>query len=217
MTDIPQKLVLDGVVAPIPYVSGVGYSSCSSVHLTSIIPINRFPECKRRRHSFFPCQLHCHSVRFWWCRPSSLFIAEHLRNDTAFRSYMLSNYISGAVESDVGDLFDTLYPDDPTQGSPFDTGTNFSFPPQYKRLAATQGDLVFQAPRRFFVEQTYNRQPAWSFRTSFVYSVRSARPSQIPGRSQQAQAQPRHFYFWNRTARWLFRSCKDTLLVSWRS
>ncbi|PIL23720.1 hypothetical protein GSI_13470 [Ganoderma sinense ZZ0214-1] len=84
-------------------------------------------------------------------------------DDTAFRAYMLSNYIDGATESDVGDLFDTDYPDDPTQGSPFGTGTNFSILPQYKRLAAIQGDLVFQAPRRFFVEHTYNRQPTWSF------------------------------------------------------
>ncbi|KAI1790735.1 carotenoid ester lipase precursor [Ganoderma leucocontextum] len=83
--------------------------------------------------------------------------------DAAFRSYMLSNYIDGAAESDVDDLVDTMYPDDPTQGSPFDTGTNYSLFPQYKRLAAIQGDLVFQAPRRFFVEHTYDRQPTWSF------------------------------------------------------
>nr|VWO95133.1 Carboxylic ester hydrolase (EC [Ganoderma boninense] len=76
---------------------------------------------------------------------------------------MLSNYIDGATESDVGDLFDTDYPDDPTQGSPFGTGILYAIPPQYKRLAAIQGDLVFQAPRRFFVEQTYDRQPTWSF------------------------------------------------------
>ena len=108
---------------------------------------------------------------------------------------MLSNYISGAVESDVGDLFDTLYPDDPTQGSPFDTGTNFSFPPQYKRLAATQGDLVFQAPRCFFVEHTYDRQPTWSFRTCFVRSLCGAEHSQITHCSQQAQTYRRNS--WN--------------------
>ena len=88
------------------------------------------------------------------------------RDDAAFRAYMLSNYIDGATESDVGDLFNTYYPDDPTQGSPFDTGVLYSIPAQYKRLAAIQGDLVFQAPRRFFVEHTYNRQPTWSFRAS---------------------------------------------------
>ncbi|KAM5535616.1 hypothetical protein V8D89_010783 [Ganoderma adspersum] len=92
-------------------------------------------------------------------------------DDATFRAYMLSNYMDGATESDVGDLFDTLYPDDPTQGSPFDTGILFAIPTQYKRLAAIQGDLVFQAPRRFFVEHTYDRQPTWSFRAYFSKRV----------------------------------------------
>ena len=81
-----------------------------------------------------------------------------------FRDYMLTNYIQ-ANESDVGDLFDVQYPDDPTKGSPFNTGTKYGIPPQYKRLAAIQGDLVFQAPRRFLVEHTYDNQPTWSYRT----------------------------------------------------
>ncbi|TBU50159.1 carotenoid ester lipase precursor [Dichomitus squalens] len=83
--------------------------------------------------------------------------------DRGFQSYMRSNYVDGATDDDIGDLFDTLYPNDPSQGSPFDTGTNYSLPPQYKRLAAIQGDLVFQAPRRFFVEHTFDKQPTWSF------------------------------------------------------
>ena len=76
---------------------------------------------------------------------------------------MLTNYIQNATEEDVGDLFDTLYPDDPAQGSPFGTGSSFSYH-QYKRLAAIQGDLIFQAPRRFFVNHTADVQPTWSFR-----------------------------------------------------
>ena len=89
------------------------------------------------------------------------------RSDEDFQSYMRSNYINGATDDDVGNLFDSLYPDDPSQGSPFGTGMNYSVPSQYKRLAAIQGDLVFQAPRRFFVEQTYDKQPTWCFRACY--------------------------------------------------
>ena len=78
---------------------------------------------------------------------------------------MLSNYITGATEDDAGDLFD-LYPDIPALGSPFDTGPERVLG-QYKRLAAIQGDLVFQAPRRFFLNNTAHAQPTWTFRTLF--------------------------------------------------
>ena len=77
---------------------------------------------------------------------------------------MLTNYMDGANETDVADVFDTHYPDDPVQGSPFNTGSQYAFL-QYKRLSAIQGDLVFQAPRRFLLDHSAHRQPAWSFRT----------------------------------------------------
>ncbi|KAG2008175.1 carotenoid ester lipase [Coprinopsis cinerea AmutBmut pab1-1] len=42
-----------------------------------------------------------------------------------------------------------LYPDVPALGSPYNTGDElFGFPSIYKRAAAIQGDLVFDAPRR---------------------------------------------------------------------
>ncbi|RDX41381.1 carotenoid ester lipase precursor [Lentinus brumalis] len=56
-----------------------------------------------------------------------------------------------------------LYPDDPAQGSPFGTGNDDQLAPMYKRMAAFQGDVVFQAPRRFFLEQRSSKQPAWSY------------------------------------------------------
>jgi hypothetical protein len=45
-----------------------------------------------------------------------------------------------------------LYPSDVTQGSPFDTGLDNAFTPQFKRISAFQGDVVFQGPRRWMVE-----------------------------------------------------------------
>ncbi|KAA1472212.1 carotenoid ester lipase precursor [Dentipellis sp. KUC8613] len=55
------------------------------------------------------------------------------------------------------------YPSDLTQGSPFNTGILDALSPQYKRLAALQGDAVFQAPRRFFLQQRSGKQNTWSF------------------------------------------------------
>ena len=60
----------------------------------------------------------------------------------------------------------TLYPNDPAQGSPFGTGDEDQLSPQYKRMSAIQGDLVFQAPRRFFVDTVSSKQPTWFFSTS---------------------------------------------------
>lgn len=59
----------------------------------------------------------------------------------------------------------TLYPSDPAQGSPFGTGDNFTFTPEYKRIAAFTGDYFFQAPRRLFIQERSDKQPVWSFRT----------------------------------------------------
>jgi hypothetical protein len=44
-----------------------------------------------------------------------------------------------------------LYPQNVTLGSPYDTGTQNAFTPEFKRIASILGDLVFQAPRRFFL------------------------------------------------------------------
>jgi len=52
----------------------------------------------------------------------------------------------------------------PSVGSPFDTGdANSDLGPEYKRQSAAKGDLIWQAPRRTFIQQVYNKQPCWSF------------------------------------------------------
>jgi len=57
----------------------------------------------------------------------------------------------------------TLYPQNVTLGSPYDTGTQNAFTPQFKRIASTLGDLEFQAPRRLFLNNTSEKQNTWSF------------------------------------------------------
>jgi hypothetical protein len=68
-----------------------------------------------------------------------------------------------ATDAEVDQLL-SVYPDDVTQGSPFDTALNNTVTPEFKRLAALQGDLIFTGPRRFFLQQRANKQPTWSFR-----------------------------------------------------
>jgi len=63
----------------------------------------------------------------------------------------------------------TLYPKDVTQGSPYDTGTENAFTPEFKRLASILGDFGFQAPRRFFLNNLSERQKTWSFCTLHVF------------------------------------------------
>ena len=84
------------------------------------------------------------------------------RTEAEVRSYISSDYISGISSSDLDQLLD-LYPSDITQGSPFDTGILNAVTPEFKRLAAIQGDLVFQAPRRLFLQNTVDKQPVWSY------------------------------------------------------
>ncbi|OSC98005.1 carotenoid ester lipase precursor [Trametes coccinea BRFM310] len=86
----------------------------------------------------------------------------NITTDDELRSYITTNYMPQIESKSLDDLF-TAYPADITQGSPFDTGILNALTPQYKRLAAMQGDLVFQAPRRFFLQHRSGLQPTWSF------------------------------------------------------
>ncbi|KAI0629975.1 carotenoid ester lipase precursor [Trametes polyzona] len=86
----------------------------------------------------------------------------NITTEAHLRSYITSNYLPQASKSDLDQLL-KLYPADLTQGSPFGTGILNALTPQFKRLAAMQGDLVFQAPRRFLLENRSAKQPTWSF------------------------------------------------------
>lgn len=94
--------------------------------------------------------------------------------------YMQSNYLSSAPAEIVNQLA-TYYPSgmqktnlsiilmtnrsvvDIIDGSPFNTGILNAISPQFKRLAAIQGDLLFQGPRRFFAQQRADKQKVWSY------------------------------------------------------
>lgn len=67
------------------------------------------------------------------------------------------------ASSDEIDRLAELYPEDPTAGSPFDTGILNSIAPQYKRIAALTGDYSFEAQRRQLLGKAPG--PKWTYQT----------------------------------------------------
>jgi carboxylesterase type B len=68
----------------------------------------------------------------------------------------------------------SLYPDDPSAGSPFRTGPANNIYPEYKRLAAMLGDLSFILARRIFLALTSTvapSVPSWSYLASYDYGT----------------------------------------------
>ncbi|KAF8815491.1 carotenoid ester lipase precursor [Phlegmacium glaucopus] len=91
------------------------------------------------------------------------FATTNITNNAEFLDYIQSNYFNGLLTTEQLTEIGLAYPDDVTQGSPFDTGTLNALTPEFKRLAAIQGDIKFQAPRRFFLENASKTQPAFAF------------------------------------------------------
>lgn len=79
-----------------------------------------------------------------------------------FKGWIRGTFLRGVPE-DIVDKAAALYPADITQGSPFNTGILNALTAQFKRIAAVQGDGVFQAPRRLFMKHTANKQNVWAY------------------------------------------------------
>jgi len=78
------------------------------------------------------------------------------------RQYINTIYVPTGTADEINGLL-AVYPADITQGSPFGTSILNALTPEFKRLAAIQGDLVFQAPRRYFINQISGKQDIWVF------------------------------------------------------
>lgn len=89
----------------------------------------------------------------------------NITSNDDFRSFLKFNYLSDVPDQNVSDVLE-LYPDNRNEGSPFNTSIFNAITSQYKRNAAFQGDVVFQAPRRFFVQQRFASQNIWSYQSS---------------------------------------------------
>ncbi|PAV18601.1 sterol esterase from carbohydrate esterase family CE10 [Pyrrhoderma noxium] len=86
----------------------------------------------------------------------------NITTNEQFLDFVESNYLTGISEEELQAIGEA-YPEDPSQGSPFGTGNAYAITPEYKRLAAFQGDLVFQAPRRFLLQILSQTQDTWSY------------------------------------------------------
>ena len=100
------------------------------------------------------------------------------------KDYLKLFMMPHATDEEINGLL-VHYPDDLRAGCPFDTGIknalgkSFSerteaeahadqklIGPQFKRVAALQGDFVFHGPRRFFLKHRANKQDSWGFSSS---------------------------------------------------
>ncbi|PVI00431.1 carboxylesterase [Periconia macrospinosa] len=82
--------------------------------------------------------------------------------------YLSDLYFRGASPEQIKGLVAT-YPDDPAAGSPFGTGQDNNWYPQYKRIAALLGDATFTLVRRFVLNATSIANPdvpSWSYLSS---------------------------------------------------
>ena len=100
----------------------------------------------------------------YFCCVESLPIVEYCRTDAELRAYLTEFFLINVTDSDVDKLL-ALYPQDPALGSPFDTDTQNEFTPEFKRIAALLGDFVFQAPRRWLLDNVSGKQNTWSYCT----------------------------------------------------
>ncbi|TFY69725.1 hypothetical protein EVG20_g3020 [Dentipellis fragilis] len=86
----------------------------------------------------------------------------NITTEQQVHDYLKQNYFPQGSDAELTVILNA-YPSDLTQGSPFNTGILNALSPQFKRLAALQGDAVFQAPRRFFLQKRSGKQNTWSF------------------------------------------------------
>ncbi|TFK27680.1 carotenoid ester lipase precursor [Coprinopsis marcescibilis] len=86
----------------------------------------------------------------------------NVTTDDELKEYIQSVFLPGVTEVEVDRML-LEYPRNISQGSPFNTGPFNAITPQYKRIAAFQGDGVFQGPRRWMLDYTADSQDAWVF------------------------------------------------------
>ncbi|KIK50762.1 hypothetical protein GYMLUDRAFT_50992 [Collybiopsis luxurians FD-317 M1] len=72
----------------------------------------------------------------------------NVTSGTAFKEYIRNVIIPNISDSHSEKILE-LYPEDPTKGSPFDTGLLNAITPEYKRIAALLGDVLLHGPGDF--------------------------------------------------------------------
>ncbi|KAH8983924.1 Alpha/Beta hydrolase protein [Lactarius akahatsu] len=94
----------------------------------------------------------------------------NVTTEAELRTYLSEFLFPNATDAQMDRLL-TLYPQDVTRGSPYDTGTQNAFTPEFKRIASILGDFVFQAPRRIFLNNSSEKQNTWSYLSKRLKSL----------------------------------------------
>jgi hypothetical protein len=94
---------------------------------------------------------------------ATLIFSPLFSTDTQLAQYLQTYWFPTAPAATIQQLL-VYYPQDPTQGSPYNTGILNQLSSQFKRIASIQGDASFQGPRRFFLQQRSGMQNTWAFR-----------------------------------------------------
>ncbi|KAF7892326.1 uncharacterized protein EAF01_010406 [Botrytis porri] len=100
-------------------------------------------------------------------------VQTNLTTTALLTSYMQTIFFPSTPPSKIASLV-AAYPDDPSAGSPFNTGTNWNIYPQYKRLAALLGDIVFTLSRRLFLSYSshiHKNVKMYSYLSSYGYGT----------------------------------------------
>ncbi|OTB03037.1 hypothetical protein M426DRAFT_61060 [Hypoxylon sp. CI-4A] len=88
-----------------------------------------------------------------------------INTDEDLRTYILKGVGFDFPAATVDHILE-LYPDDPTQGIPLNTGTErfADLGWQYKRVAAIVGDVFYHAPRRYDTQHYASLAPTYAYR-----------------------------------------------------
>jgi len=86
----------------------------------------------------------------------SLFGTKNISTNADFEDYIRTIWAPGPKDKELEPLW-TYYTSVPSQGSPFGRENSDSPYPQFNRLSAFQGDIIFECPRRFFTKALSSR------------------------------------------------------------
>jgi acetylcholinesterase len=89
-------------------------------------------------------------------------VQTNVTTDAEFRAYLQEFFLPNATDDELDKVL-KLYPSDVTLGSPYNTGTNNTLTPEFKRMASFLGDFKFQGERRYFLQQVSGKLKAWSY------------------------------------------------------
>ncbi|KAF8272598.1 carotenoid ester lipase precursor [Lactarius quietus] len=110
------------------------------------------------------------------------FSQTNVTSDADLRAYLTQYFMINVTSVELDKVLE-LYPQDPSLGSPYNTSTQNALTPEFKRIAAILGDLVFQSSRRSLANVVSGKQNTWSYlskRLKLLPYLGSAHGSDVP-------------------------------------